>query len=261
MPSWFRTQIDQYGPTVAAVLIARVLWSRARVEFLNRVLPATVECPCCGWRGRRFLDYIEVGYTVPNSACPRCDSHSRHRAFYLWLQRTYQLNTRKGFALIFAPEPALKPLWDEAKNLRSVRVDVATARDVDLLANAENLAIADESLELVWCHHVLEHVEHDRQAIAELARVLRRGVGELIVSVPMEQGTETHEYGFADPHQSGHWRMYGDDFVSRLTEQGLTVETREHELTPEVARGYGIVPERFYVCRKQGRHEMRAHSA
>ena len=74
---------------------------------------------------------------------------------------------------------------------------------MDLLANLENLPIASDSMDLIWCHHVLEHVEHDGQAIGELQRVLR-AAGELVVSVPMELGTVTHEYGFADPNMSGH---------------------------------------------------------
>ena len=59
-------------------------------------------------------------------------------------------------------------------------------------------------------------------AIKELHRVLRPGSGELVVSVPMTApGTITEEYGFADLTQSGHWRIYGDDFVTRLIESWL----------------------------------------
>ncbi|MBC8032336.1 MAG: methyltransferase domain-containing protein [Pyrinomonadaceae bacterium] len=253
MFSWCRAQIEEHGIRVAAPLIGRVARSRARVQLANRFFPATVECPCCGWTGRQFFDYIEVGYTVPNASCPQCDSHSRHRAFYLWLRNTYQLKTRQGTALMFAPERALESLWEEADKLRLIRIDIAPARGVDLLANAESLPIADESMDLIWCHHVLEHVERDHEAIHELSRVLRRGGGELIVSVPMELGTLTREYGFANPHESGHWRMYGDDFADLLASKGLTVETLTHELSPEDCRRYGIVPERFYICRKNGR--------
>ncbi|HEV3468931.1 MAG TPA: methyltransferase domain-containing protein, partial [Pyrinomonadaceae bacterium] len=222
----------------------------ARAELANRLLPATRECPCCGWRGRRFLDYIEVGYAVRDAACPRCDSHPRHRAFYLWLRRDYPLAGRAGLALVFAPEKALAPLWEEARRLKVARVDIAAARGVDLRASLERLPFGSDSVDLIWCHHVLEHVERDREAIAELCRVLRPGTGELIVSVPMEPGTRTHEYGFADPRQSGHWRMYGDDFADRLAESGLTVEALAHDLSPQECRRYGIVPERFYICGK-----------
>jgi SAM-dependent methyltransferase len=252
MFSWCRTQIEEHGISVAAGLIGRVAWSRARIILSNSLLPAKLECPCCGWKGRRFLDYIEVGYALPNVACPQCDSHPRHRAFFLWLQGSYHLGKREVLALIFAPEQSLASLWQQAAQLRQIRIDIAGARNVDVCANAESLPIVSDSIDLIWCHHVLEHVEHDRKAIEELHRVLRPTLGELIISVPMEPNTQTREYGFANPHESGHWRMYGDDFADRLAEKGLSVETLVHELTPQISRQYGIVPEPFYVCRKDG---------
>ena len=250
MLAWGRAQLRNHGATQGARLIARVAWSRAKVGLANKFLPATLRCPCCSWTGRRFYDYIEIGYTVPNSACPRCDSHARHRAFSLWLREVYRLKERKGLALVFAPERALAPLWEEAEQLRLIRVDIAAARGVDLLANLERLPIKSDSMDMIWCHHVLEHVEHDRKAITELSRVLSPRGGELIVSVPMELGTSTREYGFADPNESGHWRMYGDDFEQRLEASGLTVEPLSHNLSQDACRQFGITPERFYICRK-----------
>jgi len=250
MFSWGRAQFKEHGAVVAVGLIGRVAWSRAKVTLANKFLPPTLQCPCCGWAGRRFYDYIEAGYTVRNAACPQCDSHSRHRAFYLWLQNEYGLEQKKGAALVFAPEKALAPLWQEATQLKLIRVDIADTRGVDLLANLETLPIASDSMDLIWCHHVLEHVEHDSQAIGELQRVLRHGVGDLVVSVPMEPGATTREYGFADPRESGHWRIYGDDFADRLAAKGLAVRPLAHDLSPQDCQRYGITPERFYICRK-----------
>jgi SAM-dependent methyltransferase len=250
MFAWAREQFREHGANYAALLIVRVVWSRTKVRVANKLLPATQRCPCCGWTGRRFYDYIEVGYTVRNAACPQCDSHARHRAFYVWLREVYRIKDKRGVALVFAPEQALGPLWKEATQLKLIRLDIAPARGVDVLGNLESLPLASDSMDLIWCHHVLEHVEHDGQAIAELQRVLRTRTGELVVSVPMELGTVTHEYGFADPHKTGHWRMYGDDFADRLAEGGLTVEECSHQLSPEDCRRFGITPERFYIGRK-----------
>jgi len=250
MFAWGRQQLTDHGALSGAKLIARVGWSRVRVKLANKFLPATKRCPCCGWTGRRFYDYIEVGYTARNSACPRCDSHPRHRAFQSWLRDVYRINEKQGVALVFAPERALASVWESAEELKLIRTDIADARGVDLLADLENLPLRSDSVDLIWCHHVLEHVEHDRQAIKELQRVLRKGAGELIVSVPMEPTPLTDEYGFADPRLSGHWRMYGDDFVERLAEGGLTVEECCHQLTADEFRQFGVTPERFFICRK-----------
>jgi len=164
----------------------------------------------------------------------------------------FQIRNKKGTALVFAPERALLPLWEEAAQLKVIGIDIASARGIDILANLEKLPIASDSMDLIWCHHVLEHVQHDRLAIRELYRVLREFSGELIVSVPVEVGTSTDEYGFADPTMSGHWRMYGDDFAERLAESGLTVETRYYELSPEDCRLFCVTPEPFFLCRKTG---------
>src|ERR1051326_9457638 len=34
-----------------------------RSVISNDLLPATLECPCCGWQGRRFLDYRSEEHT------------------------------------------------------------------------------------------------------------------------------------------------------------------------------------------------------
>lgn len=251
MIGWYRTQIREFGVVAATRLFGRVAWARSNAGLQNRLLPKRLTCPCCGWQGRRFNDYIELGYALPNAVCPQCGSQPRHRAFQLWLQQTYRLKDRHGRALVFAPEQVLAPLWATAEKLRVVRVDIAPGPGVDLLADLTRLPLAPDSIDLIWCHHVLEHIEHDRVAISELCRVLRPQTGELIVSVPMELGTKTREFGFADPRQTYHWRMYGDDFADRLAEAGFTVETHTHHLPPAEMQRYGIWPERFYVCRKE----------
>ncbi|HEV2915751.1 MAG TPA: class I SAM-dependent methyltransferase [Pyrinomonadaceae bacterium] len=233
----------------------RLLWRTARsrlsTRLANKFLREKITCPCCGWNGRRFYDYIEVGYTIPRAACPRCDSHARHRTLYLWLEREYRLQNKSGVALVFAPERALAPTWDAATSVRAYRVDVAAARGVDLLADLQRLPITSDAVDIIWCHHVLEHIEDDLAAIRELYRVVRPGVGELIVSVPMEEGLKrTREYGFADPRESGHWRIYGDDFMDRLAATGFSVQAVDYRVSAEEAARYGAASEKFLICRK-----------
>jgi len=227
-----------------------VAWSRAKVGLANKFLSQVVTCPCCGWRGRRFYDYIEVGYSFPNAYCPQCGSQPRHRSLYLWLQDEFFIGEKEGTALVFAPEAALNHVWDSATNIRVIKVDMLPDRGVELLTSLENLAVYSNSIDLVWCHHVLEHIERDRLAIGELHRVLRAETGKAIISVPMHAGEVTEEYGFADNRQSGHWRLYGQDFVNRLREGGFSVQTIDRTISPALRREYGIAPERFYVCRK-----------
>lgn len=255
MWGWYRTQLQELGVADATVLLCRVVLSRVLVNLANATRPPLVCCPCCGWKGRRFYDYIEAGYSVSNAACPQCDSHPRHRRFFRWLTNEYSLKDRSGIGIIFAPEKSLRSIWDDVPKLRIFRVDFYPARGVDFLVDIQRLPLADDSVDFLWCHHVLEHIEHDQAAMGELNRVIRSGTGELVVSVPMAPKPHTVEYGYANQRESGHWRLYGDDFVDRLAAAGFRVRTIDY-LPPETeAAKFGFAPEPFYVCSKPVRLE------
>lgn len=248
MLAWFRSQVDAHGLLPATRLLVRVVRYRIPAELGNRLLPNRLECPCCGWQGRRFLDYIEVGYRVPNAACPNCDSHPRHRGFHLWLRREFHLEGKQGRALIFAPERALHQLWQSARNLTAIKVDIEAARDVNLLADVMQLPLADESLDLVWCHHVLEQVVDDRAALRELYRVLKPLAGEMLISAGWTGREETQEFGYANKRLSGNQRLYGRDFGQRLSAAGFVVKPMTYNLSAAECDRYGVDEETFYYC-------------
>ena len=251
MFGWYRSQLRTHGYAGATALLGRVAWARGRARIADKVLPPRVRCPCCGWQGRAFHDYVEMGYRVPGCLCPRCESHPRHRALFLWVVRERVLADRKGLALVFAPEKALAGLWSGLPALRVCRVDVESSRGTDMLADIQQLGLATGVADLIWCHHVIEHVRDDGAALRELTRVLRPDGGQLIISVPMHGGAETQEYGAPDPRLSGHWRTYGDDFRNRLEAAGLDVQ----EVHPQLGEGelatFGIVPESYFLCARR----------
>lgn len=248
MLAWYRQQVKSFGIVGGTRLLTRVALSRSRVSIINRFLTPTIVCPCCGWQGRRLHDYIEVGYSVRNSSCPQCESQHRHRLLYLWLSTNFDLTSKSGIAVVFAKEKALAPLWEQAKHLNSIFVDIEPSRGTDLLADLRNLPFESDSIDLIWCHHVLEHIEDDRAAIREIYRVLRPSSGAAILSVPMKPCGETEEYGFPDPNISHHWRIYGEDFAERLEAGGLTVQRIDFGLSPEDSRRYAISEEPVYLC-------------
>lgn len=249
MLSWYLARLREHGLLVATRLLLRVLWSRGAVALSNRLLAARVECPCCGWRGRRFHDFLEVGVEGRNAECPACLSHPRHRAFAVWLKESYGLETKEGAALVFAPERALEASWRSARRLRVLRTDIEPARGVNLLSDIQRLPFADGAFDLVWCQHVLTQIPDDRAAIRELSRVLRPSSGELVVSVAQERGRPTREFGGPNKECLGLWRVYGDDFEGRLAEGGLLARREGHGLSAEECARYGIEPgEGFFIC-------------
>lgn len=67
-----------------------------------------VECNMCGWTGAKFLDfYTGFGHVYKNSVCPKCDSHPRHRAYYLYLEKVFSGFDRLIKVLHFAPEKSI----------------------------------------------------------------------------------------------------------------------------------------------------------
>lgn len=250
MLGWYRAQISEHGWLAATTLLSRVVWTQAQARTANKLLSAQQECTCCGWRGRRFYDYLETGYRVRNAACPQCDSHGRHRLLHWWLHHEFALTEQTGRALVFAPERALATVWDAAPRLQVSRTDLQPTRGVDFCADIQHLPLASESFALLWCHHVLEQVPDDGAAVRELWRVLRPD-GLLVISAGLHAQAETTEFGYSDKDLSGNRRRYGADFVARLTAGGFRVTTERTRLTSAERGRYGIPAEEiFFLCRK-----------
>lgn len=252
MLSWYRDKLKEYGFLVATRLLVQAIWARARATIANRILPEKVLCPCCGWRGYCFHDYIDAGCVIRNVECPQCNSHSRHRNFYLWLKSDYSLKSKDGVALIFAPEKCFDSVWQqESAHLHSYRVDIEAPRGVDLLADIQRLPFINDSIDLIWCHHVLTQIPDDDAALAELYRVLRPQTGELIISVATTPDASTREFGYANKELMGFWRLYGRDFINKLSAQSLKVEHHKFNAPPDISQRHGLAPEEdFYICSK-----------
>ena len=183
------------------------------------------ECPCCVGRFRRMSRRRIAGF---GGICPRCRSHPRHRAIVLLLTRG-ELSGRR--LLHFAPEPLFDRFFAERPDFERVTADLYAPADLRL--DITHMDLPDDSLDLILCSHVLEHVPDDRAAISELHRVLRPG-GSALVLTPYRSDRLTYE----DPSitkpvdrmvafgQQDHVRIYGSDLSERLREAGFEVDDR-----------------------------------
>lgn len=196
------------------------------IRIRQRLFPARdVFCPCCGWEGWRFRT-IDCGtFTVPNAECPQCQCHERHRMLHLYLERRPPKFMKDGGAVLhFAPERYLYPWMDRVKGLRAIGTDYdvnavrVCGRPPRFASDMMFLALRDNSIDGVFCVHVLEHVPDDGKGLHELRRVMKPGA-EAVIMVPlMMDWPESVEFGAPDPNQYGHVRGYSPlDVEQRLT--------------------------------------------
>ncbi|ODQ93866.1 class I SAM-dependent methyltransferase [Mycolicibacterium holsaticum] len=177
----------------------------------------------------------------------------RHRLIGLWLAANGSL-VDDANVLHFAPEPRLTELFRErARIYRSADLDPTHG---DVVLNIEDIDLQDNSIDLVVCIHVLEHVD-DRQALKEIHRILTPG-GRAILMFPLVEGWQ---YTYADPAhtsaearikyygQHDHVRMFGRDVRERIAEAGFDLSEFTAE-EPDVAR-YGLTRgEKIFVATK-----------
>ena len=119
---------------------------------------------------------------------------------------------------------------------------------------------ADE-FDVVFCNHVMEHIEDDIKAMGEILRVLKPG-GWAIIQSPVYTDLETtiEDQSITDPAereriygQNDHMRKYGKDYGDRLKTAGFKVKEDDylHELSPELRTRYALPEEEIiYFCEK-----------
>jgi len=98
--------------------------------------------------------------------------------------------------------------------------DVAKARGISAIrADARDLPLASDSCDLVTAFDILEHIDEDYLAAAEIGRVLKPG-GTALIAVPCDMALWS-----AHDDEVGHVRRYTRPELTNLIQKaGLTVE-------------------------------------
>lgn len=106
----------------------------------------------------------------------------------------------------------------------------------DLLSNramvrmdVTDIQYPSDHFDVIFCSHVLEHVQDDKRAIRELSRVLNPA-GWAILMVPIKAEVTIEDSSVTAPEerkrnfgQEDHVRIYGKDFVDRVRKNGFDV--------------------------------------
>ena len=186
--------------------------------------------PIDGKSYRKFLPY-GYGKQRENALSPGTLSLERHRQMWLYLKNETDFFTQNYKVLHIAPEQEFLRKFKKMKNLDYTSADLFSPI-VDVKADILDLPFEDESFDVIFCNHVLEHIEDDRKAMSELYRVMKKG-GWGILQVPMKNSLEkTYEdFTITDPKerqknfgQYDHVRWYGMDYFDRLKSVGFDAE-------------------------------------
>jgi predicted SAM-dependent methyltransferase len=186
-------------------------------------------CPVCGKSSRRFRSFgIE---SREEAQCVHCGALERHRLLWLFLQKKTDLFENKPNKMLHvAPESCLEPRFRKSLNGSYITADLRNPR-VMVKMDITNIQYPDQSFDVIYCSHVLEHVIDDKQAMREFRRVLKND-GWAILLVPITAEETYEDSTIVDPKerlkafgQEDHVRRYGhNDYIGRLRSAGFTVE-------------------------------------
>ncbi len=200
----------------------RVLIKSSMLSLFHRIFNVKncFQCPICDYYGKFESFGPETGVRK-NARCPGCGSLERHRLQYLVLGETIPgLNTRAMSMLHFAPEFFFRRIFREKFGIY-VTADLL-AEDVDRKEDLTHMSFGDNSFDFLYASHVLEHVQDDCKALAEIKRVLKpKGIA--ILPVPII-GEKTIEYSKPNPHEFDHVRSTGKDYYEKYKAHFKTVK-------------------------------------
>ena len=214
-------------------------------------------CPVCECASRTFLAY---GVPEPrrNARCIHCGSLERHRLTWLFLQRRTNLfDGSFKRVLHVAPERIFQKRLRRMLGEGYLTADLYNPRAM-IRMDVTDIPFGNDTFDVIYCSHVLEHVEDDRRAMREFCRVLKPG-GWALLLVPISEEVTFEDPTVTDPAerarifgQADHVRRYGADYADRLVSAGFDVqrfEPAEYVTEGEIAR-MRLVNERcdMYLC-------------
>lgn len=221
-----------------------------------------VECPVCEKSFSKFLAYGSKVAARDNVLCPYDLTLERHRLMWLYLKRKSNFFTATNLKVMhIAPEQCFHKKFQQQENLDYTTGDLVSPI-ADLHFDLHEIPLESNQYEVIFCNHVMEHVEDDLKCMQELYRIMKPG-GWGIMQVPIDSNrTETYEDAtITSPQdrekhfwQYDHVRLYGTNYPKRLEEAGFEVETIDfkNELSPEEFERYRLQKtELLYIVRKK----------
>lgn len=219
-------------PTLKSVLVQ--VQRRGEAILLRG---GNVECLLCGWTGTRF---------AKADRCPRCRSLPRNRLVPIVFAAAGLRQIRR--CVLVGANP-LEVRFIAGRSGVAIPLDLRP-REGQVAGDLCRLPLADNSIDLFFAWHVLEHIPDDRTAMAAMFQATRIG-GNALICVPVtppwspttweDPATPKKDrkavYGHPD-----HVRRPGLDYGRRLSDAGFIVRefiVRDH-VSPEDRNRFGL---------------------
>jgi SAM-dependent methyltransferase len=207
-----------------------------------------VECPVCKSHFRSFLPYGRASRS--NALCPNCLALERHRLIWLYLTKKTDFFDAHQKMLHIAPELCFINRFEQLSNTDYVTGDIESPL-AKVKMDIHDMPFEDNTFDVVFCNHVLEHVKDDYQALREIKRVLKPN-GWAILQIPFFHPIPDETY--EDPSitspkerekafgQDDHVRLYGKDYPKRLGSAGFEVHEEQFvkELSEDEVQRYAL---------------------
>ncbi len=190
-----------------------------------------VECPVCERSFRKFLSYGSDVAHRENVLCPYDLTLERHRMMWLYLKEHSNFFTAENLKVLhIAPEQCFHKRFKTQKNLDYLTADLVSPI-ADMHFDLHSIPLEDNQFEVIFCNHVMEHVDDAIQCMSELYRVMKPG-GWGILQVPQDLSRDVtyEDASITSPEerekhfwQKDHVRLFGKDYPDWLRKGGFTV--------------------------------------
>ncbi len=215
--------------------------------------------------GKSFRKFLPYGYGTQreNALSPSTLSLERHRLMWLFLKDESDFFTSKKQlkTLHIAPEQCFLDIFKNQKNLDYTTSDLESPI-ADVKADICDLPFKDNTFDVVFCNHVLEHITDDSKAMKELFRVMKKG-GFGIFQIPQDLSREVtfEDDSITDNKerarifgQYDHVRVYGRDYFNKLRSIGFKVDEIDYtqKIAPEKLERFCLMKNEILpVCYKK----------